>query len=382
MKNRRERELKKIKVLYVVTRCMKSGPIQVISNIVRYMDRDKFEIYLVSLYDENANRSILSEMRKMVIFEHINVTKFDVITGNYKRLKQYISSLSPDVIHSTGLIPDYIIGKHYYQKQVIISHANDVIDYEMLYGKFIGRLLSNWHIGIMRKAKVTIACSESLSDFYKNECSLPMDYIRNGIRIEKKENLVKVSRKEIGIKDDAFVFVYTASFNKRKNHIFILDIFKKFSKRFPLYELMLLGDGPTYKELSENFDDCDNIHFFGRVENVEQYLMISDCFVSPSIQEGMPMAVLEAMHCGLPFLLSNIPQHKEIYDINNNVGELFELDDESDFINKMDMISNYKKEILKDEIADIVYSYFNAEKMSKQYQSIYESIATEQGVSK
>lgn len=368
--------MNKIKVLFVVTRCMKSGPIQVINNIANYIDDSKFEIYLVTINQEDENRSLLSEMKNKYILTQFSISKIQAITGQYKEFLEYVECLAPDVIHSTGLIPDYIIGREFPEKQLIISHANDVADYEMQFGKIVGRFFSNWHINIMKNAKKVIACSKSLSEFYNREFSLPMEFIRNGIVVsESKTSSTAISRKKIGIKENSFLFIYTASFNNRKNHVFILKMFEKYKDEFKNCDLLLLGDGKNYKKLYNEFSGYTNIHFIGRVKNVEDYLNISDGFISPSKQEGMPMAVLEAMNCGLPYILSDIPQHREIYELNRNIGKLYKLDDEKDFVNKMKVIVNYKKAKLKEEIEKVVFDNFNAEKMSQNYQNVYERIS-------
>jgi hypothetical protein len=114
--------VEKFKILYVVTRCMKSGPIQVLNNIVDNLNKDIFELYLVSISDESTNRSILKEMKNKFQYMYIPINKLNAVFGRCDALKKYIEEINPDVIHSTGVIPDYIINKYYSDKQIIIAH--------------------------------------------------------------------------------------------------------------------------------------------------------------------------------------------------------------------------------------------------------------------
>lgn len=82
-------------------------------------------------------------------------------------------------------------------------------------------------------------------------------------------------------------------------------------------ELWFAGYGPERKfleERSRELDLRDTIKFFGRLEEVDliKALQRADIFVSPSAGEGLPNAVLEAMACELPVVLSDIGPHQEL----------------------------------------------------------------------
>ena len=64
----------------------------------------------------------------------------------------------------------------------------------------------------------------------------------------------------------------------------------------------------------------------------------ADCFVNPSLYEGMPNAVLEAMACELPVIASNVAGNNEVV-IHLSTGLLFELDDEASFQEALEKIS-------------------------------------------
>lgn len=362
----------KIKILYLVTRCIKSGPIQVLNNIVDNLDKNKFDLYLVSISDEDERRSILDNMKQKFKYCHISVSKKNAILGQYNELLQFIMKINPDIIHSTGVVPDYIISKTFPNKQLIIAHSNVMADYTMYYGKLFGWILARQHIRIMKKAKKVIACSKNLSDIYEKKEKLKMEYIRNGLNhISFKIADDKWLREKFNLPQNVKIFIYTASFNKRKNHKFLLQSFVKLNKESRQCALLLLGDGPTYEKCYKTFSHYPFIYFIGRVKNVEPYLMSSDYFISTSKQEGMPMAVLEAMNQGLPYILSDIPQHREIYEIDTSIGKLYKEDNFDSLKNCIKEILNYSKNEKGEKINSIVYNKFNAKKMGKSYENIY-----------
>ncbi len=74
--------------------------------------------------------------------------------------------------------------------------------------------------------------------------------------------------------------------------------------------IAMIGDGELHKELQDRFGTLDGrIHWFGRVSNPElpQLLNQARAFVLPSLFEGQPRVMLEAMACGMPIIGSNVP---------------------------------------------------------------------------
>ena len=363
---------RRIKVLYLIPRCTKSGPIQVLENIVKHMDERKYDLYLISIEPENPQRTILESFSKRFKYQYIEVNKTKALLGLTNDLKRAIEKINPDVIHSTGIIPDMIISRLFPEKQILIVHANLWIDYQYLCGKIPGYLLALWHIGIIKKSRKAIACSKSLADIY-NKQGIHIDYIRNGVKsvttISKSLN-----REDLNLPVGMVLFLYAASFNERKNHRFLLEVFSEIEQKIDNVGLILLGDGPTFEDLYEEYNNTSNIRFVGRVSNVVDYIHNCDFFVSSSIQEGMPMGVLEAMSEGMPVLLSDIPQHKEIFEINDKIGFLFKLNNKKDFIEKLERILQIDKELASLECVKTIKESFDEEKMSIQYQNMYDEI--------
>ena len=363
---------KKIKILFIMPRCTKSGPIQVLENIIKHLEKEKFQLYLITINEENPNRSILKSFSKGMDWLYVPVSKLNALLGNTKKLKSVIEEINPDVIHTTGFVPDLIISRMFPERQLTILHANLRMDYLYLSGKVNGAILATIHEQVLKKIGTVVACSKSLSEIYSRRgYSIP--YIRNGVDCKNINNgLLNLNRKDLNIPEHATIFVYAASFNKRKNHRFLLECFSRFDQE---KVLLLLGDGPTYENLKNEFSYCKNVIFRGRVENVRDYLRISDYFVSSSIQEGLPMGVIEAMFEGLPVLLSDIPQHREVWEVNPSIGQLFTLNDKNDFTKKIELIINCDRMRASLAYVETVLAYFNAEKMSKAYQEYYEKIA-------
>lgn len=373
--------MNKIKILFLITRCPKSGPIEVLKNIIKYLDRNSFTLFLISMFPEDKENSILETFNKNFYYEYIPMSKADILLGRDNKLNCAIKKINPDVIHSTGVFADYEICKNYSGRQLVIAHNYVNEDYQMLYGKVIGNLLSALQMKAMKRAAITVACSESLANIYAKKEDLKIPFIRNGVICEKFENnsLTKLKyRKTYNIPEDKIVLIYAANFVKRKNHKFLLECFKKYLQEHQNCYLLLLGDGVLYKELKSLYASEKNISFRGKVSDVENYYKASDIYVSASVSEGMPMGVLEAMSYNLPVLLSDILQHREVFSFSKEIGELFGLDNKNDLLDKLKKLTE-ENLTEKGHIAyQIVHEYFNSQNMSSQYENLYRKIADRQ----
>ena len=101
----------------------------------------------------------------------------------------------------------------------------------------------------------------------------------------------------------------------------------------------------------------------------------SDVYISSSTLEGLPVSTLEAMYCGLPAILSSIPQHKEIYDVCSSIELIpLELDIWVKMIKRYALLSNNER-IKKGLICkDCANRYFSLKSMHEKYDLIYEKI--------
>lgn len=369
---------KKINLGFVFTSCLSSGPMQQMLNLVSYLDRKIFNPFLITIYEESKN-SRLQDFKNLDIPHYFcHLSKIDILLGRTKRLFKLLDDLNLDVIHSMGVFPDYAISKMSTKKQFITLRNYIWDDYPAKYGKLRGFILAKMHLHAMKNATKTVTCSESLAGMYRKGMHLHFEAICNGVELKKyvltdKRDKAKI-REKLNLPSNKLIYVYSGNISPRKNQRFLLDVFRECLKQHDNIFLLLLGDGQEFCELSEKYGNNVNILFKGYVPDVSEYLAASDIYISTSKSEGMPNGVLEAMAAGLPVILSDIPQHKEIFDHENNIGYLYKTDNRDDLeriIN--DSIGLDLSEFAKNSY-ELVCSEFSAEKVSKKYQEQYKKI--------
>lgn len=376
LKENREDSNKKINIAFLVTACKKSGPIEQMLSIFTYMDRDKFNPILITLYNEPDDGTSQLQRYLDIGVKHVRVPldKKDILLGKTKKLRKELDKLNVDIVHALGVFPDFALSRMKYPGHVTTLRNFVYEDYPVKFGKAVGVVMAKMHLYAMKRTAQTWTCSASLARKYKEELKLKFPYIQNGVNVsnfihpseEQKEKM----REKLNLPKDKVILVYSGQFVARKDQKFLLELFSE-EKSLENYLLLLLGDGADYAELKEEYGKKQNVVMTGSVNNVNEYLQASDIYIASSKSEGLPNGVLEAMAVGLPVILSDIEQHKEIYDANQNIGELYRLGDKRDCLSKILEMKQDKRSIYGLEAYKCAHEQFSAERMSKQYQDEY-----------
>lgn len=139
------------------------------------------------------------------------------------------------------------------------------------------------------------------------------DVVYNGIDTVNFMKDSKCIRTELGIPKEAFVVGHIGRYNEAKNHETIFRVAYKLLTEHPTLYFLLVGEGV------DNYliDDWDNGSLKSRMimpgyrSDVNNILHSIDCFIFPSITEGQPNALIEAMVAGLPVVASDIQPIRE-----------------------------------------------------------------------
>lgn len=122
-------------------------------------------------------------------------------------------------------------------------------------------------------------------------------------------------RQQLGLgKDDTFA-ISVAQLIPRKNHTVLIQAVQKL--RDPHFHLFICGDGFQEEELTQYIKDMGveaQVHLLGFRNDVDKLCRCADLFLFASLQEGLPVAVMEAMASGLPIIASKIRGNIDLID--------------------------------------------------------------------
>ncbi len=368
-----------IKILYIVSRLSRVGPINQLYYIVSNLDIDKIKPCILTLKPEN-NNSMYRDFKDIGIEVHTIECSFvkSILFENLK-LKNKVRQIAPNMIHSFGLNADFQASRVNIN-QISTIHNYPYDDYPDKYSYIKGVIIAFLHLQITRKIKNTVACSHIIYQMYKERANIKLlTYIQNGVDTTKfhpVDSDTKIQlRYKLNLHKDKKIFISVGNLIGRKDPKTIIKAFIERDKRDEL--IIFLGKGELQKKCEAMSKEFDNIVFLREKNNVKEYLQASDYFISASHAEGLPNSVLEAMSCGLPCILSDIGPHKEILGHNKNIDFSFPTKNIDMLNQKIDAIlkSNYNE--MSNTCAKLIIENFSSEKMSLRYRELYEKIVVD-----
>lgn len=209
---------------------------------------------------------------------------------------------------------------------------------------------------------------------YKTIFKKKFTTITNGFN----NNLVdSISNEEKGPNDASFLMVVVGRLVPGKRPFAVVDAFE--AANLSTGELVFVGNGPLEDELTDYIKQKrleKSIRLVGKVPRIEvfSWMRKADLFVSASLGEGMPIAVLEAIANGCLVLLSDIPPHREI-DEGLDIIPKFNYESTPELSEKMVQVFNMpmtQKENLLKQYNELVFTKYSLENMLNKYINIYE----------
>lgn len=125
----------------------------------------------------------------------------------------------------------------------------------------------------------------------------------NGVRRKEERTIYE----RFGIRQGDNIIVSVGELSRRKNHICVIEAMAQLKDMDISY--LICGTGAMEQQLKQKAEELGvekQVIFAGYVKDVPDVLSECDCFVFPSFQEGLPVAVMEAMAVGLPVVASEI----------------------------------------------------------------------------
>ena len=198
-------------------------------------------------------------------------------------------------------------------------------------------------------------------------------FILNGVDLEEID-AVEGSEKS----NNKFSIGYIGQLIERKNLKTLLQAISMLDNITDKIKLILIGEGALCSKLeydAENLGIKDKVSFMGFRPDALNFLKTFDIFVLPSLMEGIPRCIMEAMACGVPVLASDIPGNRELV-IHGKTGLLFPTGDVNNLTESIRYIINHPDEakMMATEARTKVENEFSSKRMAAEYAKLYSEL--------
>lgn len=368
-----------MKILYVVSTLRQSGPSQVLLNILRHLDTSRYQVVVLTLSPEPEDSMWTEYCRYVGSIHSLSLSRAAGILRGRRELSRFVAEHDPDIVQTQGIRADTLSSRLSTRAtRVGVIHNYLYDDYPMKYGRLLGLSMARAHLRAWRKVERKVACSGAVARAVGRHGLSDLVVIPNGVDEElytpASEPERRALRQKLGLPHEQRVFVSVGALIPRKDPITVMRGFLA-SEVGDSSVLLLLGDGAWRDRCEEIAQQVCSIRLLGQVENVRDYLRAADYFVSASLSEGLPMATLEALACGLPVCLSSIQAHEDILSLGRQAGVTFAPGDPQALARAVDLLVATSGEGRSTAALELAKGHFTARVMSSRYQMLYERIA-------
>jgi N-acetyl-alpha-D-glucosaminyl L-malate synthase BshA len=230
----------------------------------------------------------------------------------------------------------------------------------------------------MEESDILTAVSENLKEetYLNFSIQKPIEVIYNFIDIKRFNRKPVDAFKKLIAPNGEKIIVHASNFRKLKRIQDVVKIFLEIDKKIPS-KLLLIGDGPERPEIeafTRSCNQCGEIKFLGKQEQIEDILPIADLFLLPSEYESFGLAALEAMAAEVPVISTNAGGLPEI-NINGFSGYMSNVGDIDDMSkNAIAILSDPANHLQFKANALAQAKRFGIDNIVPQYEALYERV--------
>ena len=297
------------------------------------------------------------------------------IPGALRRLKRLLAEQKPDVVQ-TFLFHANVIGR-IAARRAGVRHV--------VSGIRVAERHNRWHLWLDRLTTGLVdrhvCVSQAVADFSAEHARLPADrlvVIPNGIDPDRYPAERRADLQSCGLPAGRRAITYVGRLDRQKGVRWLLETAPLWLDRLPDCDLLLVGKGPEQRALEDGCREqgiSDRVHLAGWRSDVPEILAASDLLVLPSVWEGMPNVVLQAMASRLPVLATDVEGVRELLGPAAD-AQVVRYGDTQTFAEKLVALLSDRSlaSELGHENRQRVASRFTLDRMLTAYQDLWESL--------
>jgi len=362
------------KICYLIATLEIGGAEKQLLKLTRGLDRTRFSPVVIVLRSGGA---LKKEFEESGIRVREVGKKFKLDITFFLRLIKFLKEEKPDIVHTFmftsntwGRLAAIAAGR-----RMIFASERCVDLWKRWYHRVIDKFLLEFTC-------CTVANSFAVRDFYIKLENIPPEKITvipNGIDVQDFDRyaLSGEKKKALNLENCSFLLGAGGRFTSQKGFVYLIQAMPEVLRLFPQAKLIMVGDGPLRVKLeliARQLGVRESVIFTGYRKDIYEILAATRMVIVPSLFEGMPNIVLEAMALKKAVVGSNIPEIAELIK-EGITGLLVPVADSRALAEKI--IFLLENPVLCENIGKKGYEFvkenFSVAGMVERYQQLYES---------
>ncbi|MCP8617524.1 glycosyltransferase [Salirhabdus salicampi] len=365
-----------IKVLFFIHDLSGGGAEKVLVNLVNNMDKTRFKITLLTMFNKGVNKQYLN---KDVEYKYIFNWSF---RGNQHLLKLF----PPDFLYRKMVPGNYDIVISYMQgatTRIVSGNKNNKIKkinwiHNEMSKKKLVHSYRNYKefVECYQSFDATVFVAKSAKDIFEANTNLNNNNIVKYNTIEADQIIAKSYEKidNVQLNKNQLNLITIGSLTHQKGYDRLLRIICKLVKDNLRFHLYILGEGPLRKQLVDyiNKQNLSNyVTLLGYKNNPYKFLRFADLFVCSSYHEGYSTVVTESLIVGTPVITTLCSGMEEMLGCNNEYGLIVNNNEDDLYKGLLRMIkddnlrNHYKEKAIERS------KYFNTDNTVKSVEDLF-----------
>ncbi|MBP9853823.1 MAG: glycosyltransferase [Candidatus Omnitrophica bacterium] len=294
------------RVLFIIWSLERGGAERFLAGLLNHIDRSRFEPVLCCMNWKGEWAEPLE--RKGIRVIELNKKK-GIDLKAFWSLISIIREGKFQIVNTHLWLADVMgrIAAILCRVPVIISTAQNVDVWKKWHHRWIDRELATATVKI-------IAVSKAVKEYYENEVGIPgekIEIIPNAIDVDLYKDVEDISYlyDEFDLKKENFILACIGRLDFQKGHKYLLESLKEIYNDMPDLRILIVGEGIEREDLKKSAEDygiMPALRFTGQRQDIPHILKLSKALILPSIFEGLPLCVLEAMAASRPVIATNV----------------------------------------------------------------------------
>lgn len=315
--------MKKLSIVYILTPIIYGGSEKVTLTFLENINRNKYDINLILLTRPWEDKTSFEKKLNKYNYTYFLVPvskfqhKFFFVKDFFRvprvayKIYSILRKSKFDLIHTTGYFADICgqpVAKLLKIPGISTCHGFIYNDRKLKFYYMLDKI-------VLRLCRKIIAVSDGIrtellrSGLDDSRIEVIQNAVVNYFNEQELHDLRNENRSNLSIRPDEFVLGFVGRLSEEKGLVYLIEAISEVINNIATVRLLIVGDGPLREELEQLVRDKglgSNIIFTGFQENSEDWFPSFDLFVLPSLTEGTPMVLLEAMAIGIPVIASQV----------------------------------------------------------------------------